>query len=232
MADLPTIVALGGYDMSRASPLTRFLLEVTGTARPRVLFIGTATGDDSLYIARFYEAFARDAQAFHLRLFGIPLPKLRELVLEQDLVFVGGGNTANMLAVWQVHGLDGFLREAWEAGTVLAGVSAGAICWFDNGVTDSFRVELDGMDCLGFLPGSCCPHYDGEETRRPAYHRLVADGFAAGYAADDHCGLVFRGAELAEVVTADPEARAYRVELLDGEVRETPLEARQLPSNE
>jgi len=232
MARRPTIVALGGYDMSRGSPLTRFLLEVTGAARPRVLFLGTATGDDSFYIARFYEAFAQDAHAFHLRLFGIPPPNLRELVLEQDLVFVGGGNTANMLALWRLHGIDGFLREAWEAGTVLAGVSAGAICWFESGVTDSFRVELDGMDCLGFLRGSCCPHYDGEETRRPAYHRLVAGGFPPGYAADDLCGLVFRGTELAEVVTSRSGARAYRLERVDGEVREAPLEARVLPSKE
>jgi dipeptidase E len=228
----PTIVAFGGHDMSPGSPLNEYLVGLTEAERPRVLFIGTASGDSDLYIARFHDAFRPPAEVRHLRLFGIPPPSLRDLVLDQDLIFVGGGNTASMLAVWRLHGLDRFVREAWEAGTVLAGTSAGAICWFDAGVTDSFRVELDGLDCLGFLPGSCCPHYDGEENRRPAYHRLVAGGLPAGYAADDLCGLVFRGSELTEVVTAQAGAGAYRVELVEGEVRETPIEARELPSKE
>jgi dipeptidase E len=230
--DTPTIVALGGHDMSPGEPLNRFLLGLTGVDRPRVLFIATASGDSDFYTVRFHEAFGHAADTRHLRLFAIPPPDLRSLVLDQHLIFVGGGNTANMLAVWRLHGLDDFLREAWEGGTVLAGSSAGAICWFEAGVTDSFRAELDGMDCLGFLPGSCCPHYDGEETRRPAYHRLVGDGFPAGYAADDLCGLVFRGTELAEVVTSEPDARAYRVELVDGEVRESPIDPRRLPPDE
>ena len=232
MAETPTIVALGGHEMSPDEPHNRFLVELTGAERPRALFVGTASGDSDTYALRFHEAFGPLADVRHLRLFGIPPPGLRELVLDQDLVFVGGGNTANMLAVWRLHGLDRFLREAWEAGTVLAGSSAGAICWFQAGVTDSFRAELDGLDCLGFLPGSCCPHYDGEATRRPGYHRLVAGGFPSGYAADDRCGLVFRGTELVEAVTSEPGARAYRVELVDGEVRETPIEARRLPSKE
>ena len=109
---------------------------------------------------------------------------------------------------------------------MLAGWSAGAICWFEAGVTDSFRAELDGLDCLGFLTGSACPHYDGEETRRSAYHRLVRDGFPAGVAADDGVGLRYVGTELAEVVTMRPEARAYRVERVGDEVVETPLDAR------
>ena len=145
-----------------------------------------------------------------------------------DAIFVSGGNTANMLAVWRVHGVDAILREAWEAGIVLTGMSAGSICWFDAGVTDSFRAELDGLDCLGFLPGSNCPHYDAETARRPAYHRLVADGFPPGFAADDGCALQYRGVELVEAVASRPGAGAYRVELAGGSVRETPLEPRQL----
>lgn len=228
MARPRTIVALGGHDMSADEPLNRFLLELTGVEQPRVLFLGTASGDNDSYIVRYHSAFAEAARASHVKLFGIPPPDLRELVLEQDLVFVGGGNTANMLAVWALHGVDGHLREAWEGGTVLAGVSAGAICWFEAGVTDSYREELDGLECLAFLPGSCCPHYDGEDTRRPAYHRLVADGFPPGYAADDLCGLVFRGTELEEAVTSEKDARAYRVELGTEGVTETPIGARLL----
>lgn len=223
-----TIVALGGHDMSPGEPLNRFLLELTGAERPRVLFVGTASGDSDSYIVRFHSAFGGAAQASHLKLFGIPPPNLRDLVLAQDLIFVGGGNTANMLAVWRLHGLDGHLRGAWEAGTVLAGVSAGAICWFERGVTDSFRAELDGMECLGLLPGSCCPHYDGEATRRPAYHRLVAGGFPPGYAADDLCGLVFRDTRLDEAVASRRGARAYRLEVGRDGVVETPIDARAL----
>ena len=145
-------------------------------------------------------------------------------------MYVSGGNTANMLAVWRVHGVDGFLREVWEGGIVLAGPSAGAICWFECGVTDSFGPDLASLDrALGFLPGSFCPHYDGEEFRRPTYERLVLDGFPAGIAADDRVGVRFAGTELAEVVTERAGAAAYRVELADGRVSETVLEAQLLP---
>jgi peptidase E len=222
------ILAIGGHGMQPGEPLDDLLLELTGASRPRVLLIPTASAESEPYVVRFYEAFARRAEASHLSLFDIPPPDIRSIVLDQDAIFVGGGNTANMLAIWRVHGVDGFLREAWEAGVVLAGVSAGSICWFEAGVTDSFREELDGLDCLGFLPGSNCPHYDGEETRRPAYHRLVAEGFRPGLAADDFVGLRFEGTELAEVVTSRPDAAAYRVELVDGAVREQRLDARRL----
>jgi dipeptidase E len=222
------ILALGGHGMQPGEPLDDLLLELTGASRPRVLLVPTASAESEAYVVRFYEAFARRAQASHLSLFDIPPPDIRSIVLDQDAIFVGGGNTANMLAIWRVHGVDRFLREAWEAGVVLAGVSAGSICWFEAGVTDSFREELDGLDCLGFLPGSNCPHYDGEATRRPAYHRLVAEGFPAGLAADDFVGLRFDGTELAEVVTSRPDAAAYRVELVDGEVAEERLEPRRL----
>lgn len=229
MAGEPTILALGGHVMERGEPLNRFLLELAGVERPRVLFLPTARADDESYVVRFYETFARDAEASHLALWGIPPPDIGARIVDQDVVFVGGGNTANMLALWRVHRLDTALREAWQSGVVLAGVSAGAICWFEAGVTDSFRAELDGLDCLGFLPGSSCPHYDGEEARRPAYHRLVREGLPPGYAADDGCGLLFRGTQLAEVVADRDGPRAYRVELAGGKVRETPLDARCLP---
>ena len=222
----PQIVAIGGGD----DPLlSAFVLDCAAVELPRVLFVPTAVGDGDSAIVRFYTAFpAGRCRPSHLKLFGIPPPDLRELVLHQDVIVVSGGNTANMLAVWRVHGLDRILREAWERGIVLSGASAGSICWFDAGVTDSFRAELDGLDCLGFLRGSNCPHYDREPQRRPAYHRLVAHGFPPGLAADDGCALHFVGTELREVVAAWPGAAAYRVELVGGEVRETPVEARVL----
>ena len=147
-----------------------------------------------------------------------PPADLREQALAADVIVVCGGNTANMLAVWRVHGFDRILREAWESGVVLTGWSAGMICWFEACVTDSFGPQLDGMrDGLGFIPGSACPHYDGEERRRPVYTDLVANGFPPGIALDDAAGARFAGTELAEVVASTPAARGYHVGP-DGEV--------------
>ena len=154
-----------------------------------------------------------------------PPENLRELALSHDAILVCGGNTANMLAVWRVHGFDQILREAWEAGVVLFGWSAGMICWFEAGVTDSFGPQLAGLrDGLGFLPGSACPHYDAEELRRPVYQRLVADGFPAGLALDDAAAARFEGTELAEIVSSSASAFGYAV-AADGE---TMLETRRL----
>jgi peptidase E len=161
----------------------------------------------------------------YLPFFPWPPEHLREFVLEHDVIFVSGGNTANMLAIWRVHGFDQILREAWEAGIVLTGWSAGMICWFEAGVTDSFGPQLEGMrDGLGFLAGSACPHYDGEELRRPVYAKLVADGFPPGVAADDGVCLHYKGTELAEVVSVREGAGAYRV----GPDGEEPLPVRLL----
>jgi dipeptidase E len=202
------IVAMGGVPLEA---LCVHMVELTGKERPRVCGLPTAMGDDHWAALRTYELFPPDrCTTSHLRLFGIPRPDWREHLLAQDAIFVGGGNTANMLAIWRVHGVDTVLREAWERGVVLGGVSAGAICWFEAGVTDSFRAELDGIDCLGWLSGSCCPHYDGEEARKPAVTRLVAGGFPAGIALDDGVAAVYEGTELAEVVTAKPGSTAYR----------------------
>ncbi len=160
----------------------------------------------------------------HLEFFPWPPADLRTLALEQDVIWVGGGNTANMLAIWRVHGFDRLLREAWERGVVLAGGSAGMICWFEAGVTDSFGPQLDGMrDGLGLLPGSACPHWDDEESREPTYRRLVdEERFPPGYAADAGVGLHFVGTELVEVWAGSEGPTAYRVD--PGSV--TPLPAR------
>jgi dipeptidase E len=214
------IVGLGGHGDTpeQTALLFRFVLALTGKERPRVLFVPTASADDDSYTVFFYERFAARADASHLYTFPYPPENLRELVLSQDAINVGGGNTANMLAIWRVHGIDELLREAWENGVVLFGASAGMICWFDAGVTDSFGLQLDGMQCLGWLPGSACPHYDGEERRRPRYRELVDGGFPEGLAADDGVALHFVGTDLADVVTCRPGAAAYRV-TRDGEVR-------------
>ena len=171
----------------------------------RVLVDHTAHPHDS-------EPLGLAGELTDLSFYPSPPENLRELALSSDAILVCGGNTANMLAVWRVHGFDAILREAWEAGVLLTGWSAGMICWFEAGVTDSFSPRLDGMrDGLGFLAGSACPHYDGEELRRPVYTRLVRDGFPAGIGLDDDVAAHYVGTELREIVTARPDGGAYRI---------------------
>jgi peptidase E len=222
----PQIVALGGLgDDDQAGTLIRFVLGLTGRTRPRVCLVPTASAEKPEFMLRFYEELSSYAECSHLSFFPWPPEGMRDFVLSQDALFVSGGNTANMLAIWRAHGFDQIVREAWEQGIVLAGSSAGMICWFEAGVTDSFGPQLEGMrDGLGFLPGSACPHYDGEERRRPVYQSLVAGGFPAGVAADDGVGLPYVGTELREVVSAREDACAYRVEAGN----ETPIEPRAL----
>ena len=227
------IVAIGGLLFTEPDLRDRMLGYVhglTGKERPRILHVPTAVGDDEWSIDGMRDILRDDRwDAGHLKLFGVPDPGWRARVLCQDVIWVNGGNTANMLAVWRAQGFDAAVREAWERGAILAGWSAGAICWFEACVTDSFRVDLDGMhDGLGLLPGSCCPHYDGEDRRRPVFHELIAAGFPAGYAIDDGAAILFQGQDLVEAVTVRPGAAAYRVELRAGEVVETALPARAL----
>jgi dipeptidase E len=203
----------------------RFEDAVLELAGPRVCFVPTASADEDWMLVRLYESFARRAEASHVSFNPWPREDLREHVLAQDAIYVSGGNTANALAIWRVHGFHEVLREAWERGVLLCGWSAGMICWFEASVTDSFGAQLEGMrDGLGFLPGSACPHYDREERRRPVYRELVANGFPPGLAADDGAALHFVGTELHEVVAVEEGAKAYRVE----PDSETPIEPRLL----
>jgi dipeptidase E len=209
-----TIVAMGGisWEDDDRLPLEDYWLGLTGTERPRVLVVPTAVADAAEPTLSIVSQLNHRADVSFVPFFPWPPNDLRELALGQDAIYVSGGNTANALAIWRVHGFDTILREAWEAGIVLAGWSAGMICWFEAGVTDSFGPQLEGMrDGLGFVPGSACPHYDGERERRPVYTRLVREGFPPGLAADDCVALRFDGTELAETVTSRAGSRAYRV---------------------
>jgi peptidase E len=211
MAERQIVGLGGGAEPEQWARLRGYVLGLTGKARPRVLYLPTAVADDDGAVSSFFEDHVPRSEPSVLRLFPWPPENLRELVLSQDAICVSGGNTANMLALWRVHGIDALLREAWEQGVLLYGGSAGMICWFEAGVTDSYGPQLEGMDCLGFLGGSACPHYDCEERRRPRYRELVDGGFPEGIAADDGVGLHYVGSELAEVVTCRPGATAYRV---------------------
>ena len=218
------------------TPLDEFVLSLArarrGAERPAMCFIGTATGDDAGYIERFHAAFDDVAETTDLALFSRTVKDVAAFLIGQDAIYIGGGNTASLLAVWRTHGVDEALRGAHAAGVVLAGASAGSICWFEGGTTDSFGPTLHALTGgLGLIAGSHCPHYDGEPQRRPTYQRLVADGsLPAGIAVDDDAAAVFDGPALVEVVAARAGPSAYRVERgPDGRAVETLLATRILP---
>jgi dipeptidase E len=204
---LPQIVGIGGF------PDPEVFEYVLALAGGRRVLVDHAAAPEHTELPR-----ALPGDLAHFSFYPWPPDDLREQAVAADAILACGGNTANMLAVWRVHGFDAILREAWESGVLLCGWSAGMICWFDAGVTDSFGPDLAGMrDGLGFLPGSACPHYDGEERRRPVYTSLVREGFPAGIALDDGVAAHYRGTDLHDVFTNRPEAGGYRVSA-EGEV--------------
>ena len=228
------IIAIGGGGFlaePRNYALEKYILEQTGKTRPNVLMIPTARGDDAEYVAKFHAAFGElGASTVHLPFFD-RTPDIRSLVLAQDAIFVGGGNTKSMLAVWREWGLPEVLKEAYDSGIVLGGQSAGAICWFEQGVTDSWADRLRPLECMGFLAGSCCPHYDGEVERRPAYQALVARGvLKPGYAIEDAVAAHFRNGRLERVVAKKAGSKAYRVSMDAGAIQETALDVTLLPT--
>jgi peptidase E len=230
------IVAMGGggFSMEPDNPLLDdFVLSLSRRHPARVCFIPTASADSASYIVNFYRAFSGRCVPIDLTLFGSPLlnrrparsSELAAFLAEQDVIYVGGGSTANLLAVWKAHRLDVALRDAWASGSVLSGVSAGMMCWFSGGLTDSYGSLERLNDGLGLIEAMACPHYGGDERRR-AFHEAIADGLGPGYAADDGVAFHFAGPALAEVVSSRPEAGAYRVERVEGRVVETRLPVR------
>jgi dipeptidase E len=234
MSDKPRqIIAIGGggfYRDAENLELERYVIQQTNVDKAKVAFVPTASGEPDNYLVNFYSAFLKlGCRPSHLTFFK-RTPDLRAYLLDQDVIYVGGGNTKSMLAVWRDWGVPELIREAWESGIVLTGVSAGAICWFEQGVTDSFADGLRPLDGLGFLPGSCCPHYDGEAQRRPSYHRLLAGGeISAGVAIEDWTAVHFRGSGIHRVVASREGARAYSLRNVFGSVQEVALPVEYLP---
>jgi peptidase E len=238
----PTILATsGGFQFGvrtrlAFAPLVHYAVELSGVdgRRPRLCYLGTAGGDQRAFNAEVSDA-GRVAgfDVTHLNLYPMPsVEDMRGHLLDQDVVWVGGGSVANLLAVWRLHRLDRIFRDVWEAGVVLGGVSAGSICWHVGGTTDSFGPDLRPVtDGLALLPYSNGVHYDSEVQRRPLYQRLIGDGtLPAGYATDDGVGVLYRGTEMVEAVTESPGKGAYHVEPTgDGEAVETRIEPRTLP---
>lgn len=232
-----TILTLGGGGFSaegRITPIDELLLALTGVSGrpPKVCFVPTASGDADGYSQRFLDAFAGRAATSVLSLFchdpwGYVDPAM---LLEQDAVYVGGGSTANLLAVWRLHGLPDLLARAAANGTVLAGISAGMNCWYEGSSTDSFGPLAALRDGLGFLPGSACPHYFGEADRQAEYHRMIATGeLPPGHAVDDGVALLWRDGELVEAVSERAGGQAFWVERDGTRALETPLDVRLLP---
>lgn len=219
------IVALGGggfTDEPGNTALDDYVLDASGAERPRVLFLPTAGGDNASYVVKFYNAFSDGSCVpSHLPLFNRTTDDIRAVLLAQDVIYVGGGNTVNLLAVWRAHGVDAILREAWERGVVLAGLCAGSMCWFESGVTASFGARMAPFSGgLGLLPGSNCPHY---VQRRDAMMDALRGGLAPGVCAEDGVALHFVDRRLAAVVASREGPRAYRVGMAGDRVVEAPL---------
>ena len=221
----------GGFSMERGNPLLDdYVLALTGKVRPRVCFLPTASGDADHYVVRFYREFATDrADASHVTLFrrDRAVEDVREHLLSQDLIYVGGGSLVSLLGVWKAHGIDRILREAWERGVILCGLSAGALCWFTDSVTAYYGAP-ERVEGLGFLPWSFTAHYDAEPERRDEFHRLVCGGMRPGFAADDCAALHFQGLGLHRVVSSKEGAGAASLRCGSEGVVESRVEARYL----
>jgi dipeptidase E len=229
---VPQIVAFGGGGFSMEwgnRLLDEYVLGLTGVDCPRVCFLPTASGDADHYVVRFYRAFdSLRCRPSHISLFRreTGVGDVRAHLLEQDLVYVGGGSVVSLMGTWLAHGVDGAIRDAWAEGVVMCGLSAGSLCWFEEGVSAFHEGPAKRVRGLGLLPWSNAVHYDKEPVRREEYHRALASGMRPGYAADDGAALHFIGGELADVVTSRPGAGAFHVQSVGGEAIESPLAAR------
>ncbi|MBW7932116.1 MAG: peptidase E [Gemmatimonadaceae bacterium] len=219
------LIAGGGF----TTPFIRHMAELTGKPRPRICYLPTAVGDHpDAKISFFNWCSPLNVEPFVQDVFIESLSQTQgwdEVLLSADAILVSGGNTLNQQAIWRAQGIDEVLREAWERGIVLGGASAGSLCWFEEGTTDSRPKALSIVKCLGFLPGSHSPHYDAEPGRRPLYHQMIRSGqLKPGYACDNEAGLYFEGTELKRVVASKDNARCYHVRAENGEIVEQVLE--------
>ena len=214
---IKNIVAIGGGGFGRSLgslEIEKYIISLVNKRNPRICFIPTASGDNDLYKLNFYRAFSKlNCVTSHIDFFS-RTENLEEIVLTQDIIYVGGGNTKSMLAVWKEWKLDALLHKAYLKGTILCGVSAGSICWYEKGVTDSWASNLSILDCLSFLKGNNCPHYDGEKDRRPSVHNFIKDGkIDSCYASDDGAALHFINGELYKSVSFYRDAESYLIKL-------------------
>lgn len=223
------IIAMGGggFSMEPDNPrLDRYIINQSEQLRPKICFLPTASGDSQEYIQRFYTFFEQEAcEPTHLSLLNPEVADKEEFLLSQDIIYVGGGNTRNLLALWKEWGLDHILEKAWKNGIILAGVSAGSLCWFEEGPTDSVPGQVTKVKGFGFLKGSTCPHYDNRDESGKMYRQMIAnEELCAGYAMDDGAAIHYVGTDIHSAVSSRPEAKVYHVSYEEQEVKETPLE--------
>lgn len=226
------IIALGGGGFSTEPDnelLDKYILECSGIKNPKICYVPTASGDSDICIKWFYDFFNKmECQPSHLSLFKPPTQNLEDFVMDKDIIYVGGGNTKNLLVLWKEWGLDRILMKAWEKGILLAGISAGSICWFEEGLTDSYGDRLERLECLGFLKGSNCPHYESEPYRRPRYQMMIASGeMKAGIAADDGVAIHYKDDSIFRIVSSHPGKCAYEVRF-EGKLVESEIPAEYL----
>jgi aminopeptidase N len=218
------IIALGGGGFGRNpgdGVIEQYILDQTGKEKPNICFIPTATGDNEAYKVNYYSTFSKlDCNPIHLDFFK-RTPDLEQLIPQQDAIFVGGGNTKSMLAVWKDWNLDKLLKDAYEKGVVMSGVSAGANCWFERAVVDSWEEDLRVIDCMGFVKGNCCPHYDEEPQRRPAVKKFLEDGIVDSfYSVEGNCALHIKNDNEYLSVDFGKEKNAYIVSIDDDKIKE------------
>ena len=220
------IIAIGGGGFGRNPNqriIEKYIIDQSSESRPNVLFIPTASAEDKSYTVNFYSCFnGLDCNPSHLNLFQ-RTPRIEGLINKADIIYVGGGNTKSMLAVWKEWKLDKLLFKAYNKGTVLAGVSAGAICWFDTGITDSWASNLNYIDCLGILPGSCCPHYDSEKDRRPSVHKFIEnEKIKSVYAIEDGAAIHFKDDAPYKNISFFKNSKVFFVDKQNSIVQEKP----------
>ena len=222
------VIAIGGGGFGRTQEsnlIEQYILDQTSQVKPNICFIPTATGDLDPYIVNYYSVFSKlNCHPSHISFFKRTID-LEEHIAKQDIIFVGGGNTKSMLAVWKEWGLDTILKKAYDNGIIMSGVSAGAICWFELGLTDSWASELKLMECMNFIPGNCAPHYDEEAERRPATKKLlVSKEIDFMYGIEGGAALHFINEKPNLTVRFNENKQAYNVKISDNQLVETPYE--------
>ena len=227
------VIAIGGGGFGRNPGLgiiEKYILDQSEKNNPNICFIPTATGDDESYKVSYYSTFSKlNCRPTHLDFFK-RTPNLEELILSQDVIFVGGGNTKSMLSVWREWGLHDILRTAYDNGTIMSGVSAGAICWFEKGITDSWADQLHIIDCLGFTKGNCCPHYDEESERRPSLIQfLKKKELSDCYAIEGGCALHIKNDDVYSAVSFQGNKKSYLVNLEGERIKENICSTTQIP---
>ena len=218
------IIAIGGGGFGRNpnKPLIEeYIVKQSDNSKPNILFIPTASAENKDYTVNFYKAFGQFNVSLSVLNFFQRTPRLDSLINKQDIIYVGGGNTKSMIAVWKEWKLDKLLLKAYSKGVVLCGVSAGAICWFEKGITDSWASNLNIMDCLSLLPGTCCPHYDSEPDRRPLVHKLIENGKMSDcYAVEDGSAIHFADGILKNSISFYKDSRSFLVKKIENKIVE------------